>query len=198
MSQPLLLLFLREPVLGTVKTRLAATLGEAQALSIYERLLHHTLRTCADIKVAKQAWYAEPPQMHVAQAFGFAQHVQLGEDLGARMQHAFAKGFATGHAPIVIIGSDLPGLSVALLQEAFAALRTHDAVIGPSVDGGYYLLGLNSPCADVFQHKRWSTNSVFADTSSDLLMHGRSCYLLPELRDIDTEEDLQDMVLPGG
>lgn len=196
MSKPLLLLFLREPVLGKVKTRLAATIGDVQALKAYEQLLEHTLKACADIAVTKQAWYAEEPQVDVAGPFGFAKHVQQGNDLGTRMQHAFATGFSMGHAPIVIIGSDLPSMKEQLLLEAFDALRNHDAVIGPSADGGYYLLGLNAPFDAVFQNKQWSTGTVFAQTSSDLVMHGRTCHLLPELQDIDTEEDLLHVALP--
>jgi uncharacterized protein len=197
MSTPLLLLFLREPIKGKVKTRLAAELGDEEALRVYERLLQHTLAATVQLPVRKQAWYAETPKGPAASALSaFETCVQASGDLGVRMQGAFARGFATGHSPIVIIGSDLPGMSETLLHEAFNALRTHDSVIGPAADGGYYLLGLNAPLDALFVGKYWSTSTVFEHTARDLLMHGRTCHLLPMLRDVDTAEDLAQLQLP--
>ncbi len=197
MNKPLLLLFLREPVKGKVKTRLAAGLGDTEALAIYTRLLTHTMRESASLDVHKQAWYADAPVVNdVASSFGFEQRHQRGNDLGERMNNAFDKGFAEGYSPVIIIGSDLPGMHAQLLSEAFTALHTHDTVLGPTVDGGYYLLGLNAPLPALFQHKQWSTSTVFSDSASDLVMHGRTCHLLPILRDVDTVEDLAHVQLP--
>ena len=196
-TQPLLLVFLRAPVLGKVKTRLAATLGKERALKIYKRLLQHTIEQGAALGVDRQAWYADDlPADEPCAALGFSVHQQAGADLGERMQRAFDAGFADGHGPIIIIGTDLPQLSVALLREAFEALKTHDAVIGPANDGGYYLLGLRKPCAALFQGKTWSTDTVFKRTTEDLKRLGRTWETLPELVDIDTEEDLERVGLP--
>lgn len=197
MTKPLLMVFLRAPVKGRVKTRLAATLGEDRALEVYLRLMHHTLREAADLRCAKQAWYAdEVPDPDPCAAHGFTCHVQAGDDLGHRMRNAFAAGFASGYGPVVIIGTDLPGLSSELLQAAFDAMRDHDAVIGPTHDGGYYLLGLHEPLDALFRDKLWSTSTVFAQTRLDLALNGKTCGLLPTLADVDTEADLNAVGLP--
>ncbi|HQV40310.1 MAG TPA: TIGR04282 family arsenosugar biosynthesis glycosyltransferase [Flavobacteriales bacterium] len=196
-SRPLLLVFLRAPVLGKVKTRLAATLGKERALVIYKRLLQHTIEEGAKLGVDRQAWYSDdiPPNEPCA-VLGYSVHQQIGADLGERMQRAFDNGFVNGHGPIIIIGTDLPQLSEALLREALKALGTHDAVIGPANDGGYYLLGLRKPCAELFQGKTWSTDTVFKRTTEDLERLGRTWEALPELIDIDTEADLEATGLP--
>jgi len=196
-SRPLLLVFLRAPVLGKVKTRLAATLGKERALVIYKRLLQHTIEEGAKLGVDRQAWYSDdiPPNEPCA-VLGYSVHQQIGADLGERMQRAFENGFVNGHGPIIIIGTDLPQLSEALLREALKALGTHDAVIGPANDGGYYLLGLRKPCAELFQGKTWSTDTVFKRTTEDLERLGRTWEALPELIDIDTEADLEATGLP--
>ena len=196
-SRPLLLVFLRAPVLGKVKTRLAATLGKERALVIYKRLLQHTIEEGAKLGVDRQAWYSDdiPPNEPCA-VLGYSVHQQIGADLGERMQRAFDNGFVNGHGPIIIIGTDLPQLSEALLREALKALGTHDAVIGPANDGGYYLLGLRKPCAELFQGKTWSTDTGFKRTTADLERLGRTWEALPELIDIDTEADLEATGLP--
>ncbi len=196
-SKPLLLVFLRAPVLGKVKTRLAATLGNERALEIYKRLLRHTIEQGAQLGVDRQAWYAdELPADELCTALGYSVHQQAGADLGERMQRAFEAGFASGHSPVIIIGTDLPQLSEALLREALKALETHDAVVGPAKDGGYYLLGLRKPCAELFQGKTWSTDTVFKQTTEDLERLGRTWEALPELTDIDTQADLDAVGLP--
>ncbi|QQS71498.1 MAG: TIGR04282 family arsenosugar biosynthesis glycosyltransferase [Flavobacteriales bacterium] len=183
--------------MGKVKTRLAATLGKERALVIYKRLLQHTIEEGAKLGVDRQAWYSDdiPPNEPCA-VLGYSVHQQIGADLGERMQRAFDNGFVNGHGPIIIIGTDLPQLSEALLREALKALGTHDAVIGPANDGGYYLLGLRKPCAELFQGKTWSTDTVFKRTTEDLERLGRTWEALPELIDIDTEADLEATGLP--
>lgn len=197
MNRPLIIVFLRAAVRGRVKTRLAATVGDERALDIYTKLVAHTLNVVQPLVCAKQAWYSDgiPVDAHVM-APGFDLREQVGADLGARMQYAFEEGFNQGYGPIIIIGTDLPQLSSALLAEAFGALKDHDAVIGPANDGGYYLLGLNAPLDALFHHKAWSTSSVLAATLADLHMHKRTCHLLPELVDVDTEADLDAVGLP--
>lgn len=197
MNKPLLMVFLRAAVRGRVKTRLAATVGDDRALAIYTKLVAHTLKVATPLACAKQAWYSDGiPTHEPAAALGFELREQVGDDLGARMQYAFEEGFYEGYGPIIIIGTDLPQLSTALLEEAFTALKDHDAVLGPANDGGYYLLGLNASLDALFYHKAWSTPSVMAATVADLHMHKRSCHLLPELVDVDTEEDLRHVTLP--
>jgi len=193
MNGPLLLVFLKNPELGMVKTRLAAGIGDAQALAVYQRLLEVTASACEPLPVRKEAWYAQRlPRDGERQMPGVPARIQVGHDLGDRMEHAFSAAFTIGHSPVIIIGTDCPGLTSAILQEAIDALAAHDAVIGPARDGGYYLLGLRAPFADVFRNKQWSTSSVFAETMADLDRAGRSTYVLRELIDVDTEADLHD------
>ena len=193
MNGPLLLVFLKNPEPGRVKTRLAAGIGDTQALAVYQRLLDLTASACDPLVVRKEAWYAQRmPLAGEWQMPGMAARIQVGHDLGERMEHAFNEGFASGHSPVIIIGTDCPGLTSAILQEAIDAFGAHDAVIGPARDGGYYLLGLRAPFADVFSNKQWSTSSVLAETMTDLDRAGKRTYVLPELIDVDTEADLHD------
>ena len=191
MNRDLLIVFLRAPERGRVKTRLAATVGEDRALAVYEQLLAHTLREAAPLPCMKEAWYADAvPDKDPSADHGFMAHVQQGTDLGARMAHAFERAFASGDMRAVIIGTDCPGINSGLLREAFEALAEHDAVIGPARDGGYYLLGLRSMVDELFANKAWSSDSVLKDSLADLQRRGASYRLLPELIDVDTEADL--------
>lgn len=126
----------------------------------------------------------------------YHKHLQQGLSLGDRMQRAFDAVFAlqTSTAAI-IIGSDCPYLQTNHLQQAFAALQTHDIVIGEATDGGYYLLGMKQMHADLFAQKKWSSPSVFTDTIADINNLQLSTYCLPVLSDIDTESDWADYLL---
>lgn len=197
MNKDLIIVFLRAPELGKVKTRLAATIGDARALMIYDRLLEHTLRVVVDCATDKQAWYADAvPTQDRCAALGFEVDIQRGDDLGERMQHAFENAFGAGFGKVVIIGTDLPGISTSLLADAFVELDMHDAVLGPARDGGYYLLGLRSMEASLFRNKSWSSSSVAEETLADLHRAGKNVALLPKMIDVDTEADLQDVTIP--
>ena len=197
MNKDLVIVFLRAPELGKVKTRLAATIGDEEALRVYNRLLEHTMDVVANTSTSKQAWYAGAvPLVDRCAKLGFEVHEQHGEDLGERMQHAFHTAFGNGFEKVVIIGTDLPDISTTLLTDAFTRLGTHDAVLGPARDGGYYLLGLRSMEASLFRNKIWSSASVAADTITDLQRAGKSLALLPMLIDVDTEADLKDVSIP--
>ena len=98
--------------------------------------------------------------------------------------------FQQGYAKIVIIGSDCPELTGFIIDDAFEKLHSHDVVIGPSTDGGYYLLGLTHLLPDLFKDKEWSTNKVLVETIKDIVRLKKSSYFLTELSDIDTAEDL--------
>ena len=115
---------------------------------------------------------------------------QEGGDLGSRMKNAFDKVFSTGAEKVIIIGSDIPDLTAEIINNAFAYLDTSDVVIGPSKDGGFYLLGMKIMHEELFEGIEYSTAKVFSETLSRLRELNLSCKLLPELQDIDTEEDL--------
>ncbi len=187
----LLLVFVKNPVLGRVKTRLARTIGDGKALWVYERLLEHTRRAARG--VAAQKWVCYSDFVPAADAWlegGFTPCQQEGETLGDRMARAFRQGFAAGYGPIVIIGSDCPAVSPDLLEEAFRQLASCPVVLGPATDGGYYLLGMNWMVESLFLDKPWSTPAVLAETVADLQRADLPYALLPVLSDVDEAADL--------
>lgn len=190
-EEALLIIFIRNPVLGKVKTRLAATVGPEKALEIYQRLLEHTLRMTRPLKTGKVVYYSDfIPETDAWKQQGYRQKLQQGGDLGARMLDAFREGFTAGYRRICIIGSDCFELSEDILETAFEILNDTALVIGPAADGGYYLLGMRSLNKRLFQDKKWSTDTVFADTLEDLEKDGTAYRLLPVLNDVDEEKDL--------
>ena len=140
-----LIIFTRNPELGKCKTRLAKTIGDEAALRIYIFLVEHTDKIArslpdADLRVYFSDFIGE--DNHYWHSNLFSKHLQHGEDLGVRMERAFTETFNAGYEKVVIIGSDLYDLGVSDLAAAFDALESHEAVLGPASDGGYYLLGL--------------------------------------------------------
>lgn len=185
-----LLIFIKNPRLGAVKTRLARTLGDSEALRIYLILLHKT--RVAALGTAVERWLFYSDAVAAGDEWpesGFRKFVQSGDDLGSRMEDAFRRAFAAGAGRVVIIGSDCPALSAAVLGEAFRQLDSFDFVLGPASDGGYYLLGMRRLETTVFQEIAWSTASVREQTVAAMEGLGKTCFLLPELSDVDTEED---------
>ena len=191
-----LLVFAREPVLGRVKTRLAAGIGNEPALAVYRELLSLTAAAVAAAQVPATVWLAEAPAegdptQSRPEWPGLPWHVQPAADsLGARMAQAFGETFAAGAGRVVIIGTDCPGLSAGLLQQAFEELLSHELVIGPADDGGYYLLGMNRLETELFANKDWSTATVLPDTLADAARLGLRVAQLPTLHDVDSAQDL--------
>lgn len=168
-SEELLIIFTRNPELGKVKTRLAKDIGDEAALALYRFLLEHTVSVTASLKVDKQVFYSEKIQEDdIWNSAIFSKRLQQGLDLGQKMENAFREAFSENYKSVVIIGSDLYDLETKDLENAFFQLKTHDAVIGPAKDGGYYLLGMKSLNSSVFKNKKWSTNTVFKETLKDL------------------------------
>ena len=184
-----LIIFVRNPVLGKVKTRLAAGIGDGKALQVYEYLLQHTQSITKNIPVTKFVYYADEVNDNDVWN-GFKKKLQHGDDLGERMQHAFQELFAAGFSKICIIGSDCFELTTEIVTTAFEKLGRTDVVMGPVMDGGYYLLGTNRLIPEFFTNKTWSTATVFADTLKDAAVLNISVTQLPVLNDIDTEKDL--------
>lgn len=185
-----LIIFTRNPELGKVKSRLAADIGKENALEVYIKLLEHTRNVVRQVDCTKMLGYS----VKVRENDGwdnsfFNKFQQQGEDLGLRMQNAFAAAFSKGHNSVLIVGSDLLDLKVSHIEEAFKALENNDVVIGPAQDGGYYLLGMNTLIKDVFENKNWGTDTVFQDTINDLKNH--KIYRLETLNDIDYAKDLK-------
>ncbi|GAB3532326.1 TIGR04282 family arsenosugar biosynthesis glycosyltransferase [Pontibacter brevis] len=190
-DKKLLMLFVRNPELGKVKTRLAAAVGEEKALDIYLQLLRHTCQVTKGLPVQKLVYYSNAvdtndlwPNEH------YQKQVQPQGDLGEKMEGAFAAAFAEGYTAVVIIGSDCLQLTADIVLQAYRQLEQHDVVIGPALDGGYYLLGMNRLYPELFRNKRWSTRHVFPDTLQDVERLQLSHALLPSLSDVDYVEDL--------
>lgn len=185
----LIITFTRNPELGKVKTRLAKTIGDSSALSIYKNLLEHTKSVLLDLDCDKAVYYSvKIRENDIWNPEVFQKHQQIGEDLGDRMQTAFENGFKKGYQNIVIVGSDLHDLKAKHINQAFEALDKNDVVIGPAKDGGYYLLGMKKTHKSVFKNKTWGTETVFEDTITNL--KNESVFLLEPLNDIDTYEDM--------
>ena len=191
MNKNALIIFVRNPILGKVKTRLAATIGNKKALEVYVHLLQHTKNITALTTATKFVFYADYINDNDVWN-GYEKRLQSGNDLGERMQHAFEDLFAAGYKSICIIGSDCYELTNEIIEEAFLKLQSVHVVIGPVSDGGYYLLGCNTFIPDFFSNKQWSTTTVFADTIADVTKLSLSVQQLPLLNDIDEEKDLSN------
>lgn len=195
-SSQLLIIFVKHPESGKSKTRLAAGIGNDKALEVYRELLRFTCRMSEQIDADKVVWYGnEIPESDLWSEVGYPRLRQGEGSLGDRMEAAFRLGFEQGYHRVVIIGSDCATLTEEIFLKAFASLFHYDIVLGPATDGGYYLLGMNQLFTPVFHGKKWSTESVFADTLADFETANKSCYLLPEHSDIDTMDDLKGTFL---
>jgi rSAM/selenodomain-associated transferase 1 len=185
-----LIIFVRNPELGKVKTRLAKTIGNKKALEVYCDLLSHTMSVTKMGDCDKFVFYDNSIEQSDIWANNlFEKRIQFGIDLGAKMQNAFQELFNLGYKNCTIIGSDLFDLEVKHITQAFDKLESNDAVIGPAEDGGYYLLGLKKIIPALFSNKNWGTKTVLEDTLKDLATF--SIDLLEILNDIDTFEDLE-------
>lgn len=187
-----LIIFTRNPELGVGKRRLAKTIGDEAAFEIYKFLLAHTREITKDLKATKQVWYSE--QVHKNDAWDNAiydKYVQEGADLGVRMEHAFQEAFKN-QDHVIIIGSDLQDMNQADLENAFDQLESHDAVIGPAEDGGYYLLGFTKKLVQgVFQDKEWGAATVLEKTLNNL--KNINYAVLEARNDVDYYEDIKDV-----
>lgn len=185
-----LIIFVKNPVLGKAKTRLAATVGKEKALEVYLQLLEMTRNTALKVDCTRHVFYSDEIESDAWDEDKFNKHVQEGASLGQRMRNAFVQVFALGAREAVIIGSDCPQLSATIIEDSFCILDEKDVCVGPAKDGGYYLLGMKKPFPFLFDGKNWSTDSVFGDTITDLVGNRLSYGLLPELSDLDQKEDL--------
>ena len=191
MSDQNLIVFIKAPRPGTVKTRLAETMGAAEACAVYQRLVKLLLDQLADLENVELCFtpddanseikpWARPTWRRVAQGSG---------DLGCRLNQAFRRAFDQGAKRAVIIGSDCPDVGVEDIQAAWTALWSHDVVLGPATDGGYWLIGLREPHPELFEGISWSTGEVMRQTLERTRAAGLKTHLLRELADVDTEAD---------
>lgn len=174
--------------MGRVKTRLAERIGDKLALTIYEKLLKHTLSVCSHIEHCTVWYFISEKKLSDIDPSNCM--LQKGKDLGERMANAFDEVFNQGYNQVICIGSDLPDMNQELINVAFEHLDSNDLVIGQAKDGGYYLIGMNSLRRELFEGINWSTNEVLAQTLAKVESIEVKVELLRELRDIDTLEDL--------
>ena len=187
-------LFVRVPVIGTVKTRLAASLGQAAALTIYETLVRGQVAALRKSMIPWQLVFDGNPSLIPTSWKNGADSIkrQSAGDLGQRMRTFFNAPPQENHR--LIVGSDIPGIDVAYLQQAVCALTTHDIVIGPCGDGGYGLIGFSAgvpPLDDLFSDIPWSTDTVLRITCDRIHRAGLRLFCLPVVHDVDTIDDLR-------
>lgn len=187
-----ILIFVKNPIKGYVKTRLAKSIGDTKALKVYQSLLQITKGLTRELSCDRQVWYSQSVvKDDIWEDGDYSKFVQRGENLGERMKYAFRQAFETDYRKVVIIGSDCAELNRKIIGEAFKALETSEVVVGPSVDGGYYLLGMSMFLPFLFDGKSWSQDVVFEQTRNQLINRTVSHHILPVLNDIDDIEDLQ-------
>ncbi len=203
-----LIVFLKYPEPGKVKTRLAKDMGHEKACLLYKVLAENVIKnvfpknqsaydvhiffTPADKKKEIRAWV--DPLTGCTPGGGAHYIPQEGANLGERMHNAFQHVFRILPCNAIVIGTDCPGIDAPLIEHAFELLREKDIVIGPCRDGGYYLLGMSKPAPDLFADISWSTNRVFVQTMERVQTNKLSCAMLRTLTDIDTKEDLSAFV----
>jgi rSAM/selenodomain-associated transferase 1 len=189
-----LVVFARQPVVGRVKSRLAAGIGAARAAAVYEALLEHTVKTARESRVEAEIWFAEDPDARWAKALGLPYETQEAGDLGRRMAGCFDHLFDGGSTKVVLIGSDTAHLEPDHILTAMDVLDDHPVVLGPADDGGYWLIGQQTPGFDLFRGIPWSRPTTLAATRARLQSLGADWFELESLPDIDTVEDLRRAV----
>jgi hypothetical protein len=191
----ILIVFVKQPEPGAVKTRLAEAIGAENAAELYRAMAEEVVRrTHPRAGEYGRLFFYTPDEARCGMGTWFPAETclpQRGDDLGARMAAAFAEAFRRGARRAAIIGTDSPAVSRELVLEALDALKGHDVAIGPASDGGYYLLALDRPRPELFDGISWSTPSVLRQTLERAASLGLRVRLLKALTDIDTLADLR-------
>jgi rSAM/selenodomain-associated transferase 1 len=185
-----LLIFLKAPLRGQVKTRLCQQIGEQAGLDAYNTILRRlfgNLSPLDDVEV----WFSPPDSLSAIQPLlpeAWEKRPQQGRTLGERLEFAFASAFSRGATNVAVIGSDCPYVQPRHISQTCELLHSNDLVLGPALDGGYWLLGLNKPCPKLFQEIPWSSPNVLAMTLERAKANGLKAALLDTLEDIDTAD----------
>lgn len=195
-----LIIFIKNPQLGKVKTRLAVTVGNEKALEIYHILMQHTQAIVDGLVADKYLYYSDfVDERDSWQNEKYYKAIQReGQDLGLKMASAFGDALEKNHKKVVIIGSDCLELNQIIVEKAYEQLADNEVVIGPAVDGGYYLIGFNfdkmanrsSEVLDrIFLNKEWSHEKVCEEAIEVCNQMGLRYFELPTLTDVDEEKD---------
>jgi len=198
-----ILLFVKYPEKGEVKTRLAKATGDSKAVSLYKCFVDEIIKTLRKVKAV--IWICYYPEKSadnmvdwLGDAFYYSQ--QKGRDLGERLQHCFEMSFEKGFEKTIVLASDIPEISENIIDEAFKCLEYKDAVIGPSYDGGYYLAGFKKKSYDprIFENISWSTNLVYEETLGKIESCKLSYSVLEKINDMDTIDDICKLSIRKG
>jgi len=185
MPKQLLIVFVKNIVLGKVKTRLAKTIGNQNAFDVYKSLVSITEKATVNLTFDKHIYFSDV--IIDTKWKDCSKFVQSEGNIGERMLNAFKDGFKNGYEQIILIGSDLPDINSDIIQNGFNSLKHSEIVFGPAKDGGYYLVGMNNYTPTLFEDKPWSESNLLTETIKDL----KSYALIKELNDIDTIDDLR-------
>lgn len=197
-SKDCLIVFTRYPEAGKVKTRLIPALGAAAAAALHQRMVEHTLEKARALrqgkKLAIEVWFTggSISQMQDWLGTDVAYHPQTSGDLGDRMASAFKSAFSKDYDAAVIVGTDCPDLNSTLLGKSFDVLQQHELVLGPAIDGGYYLVGLRRFVPELFESIAWSTQAVLGQTLAIAQQLDLAPVLLDCLSDVDLPQDLEN------
>lgn len=199
-----LVIFAKAPIPGQVKTRLCPSLTPDEAATLHGSFVIDTLeRTKAaagKLKLDMDRYLAcAPSSTHVffkimEERQGVRLIDQIGEDLGARMHHAVETMGLRGYRRTIIIGTDVPTLPLEHFRQALTLLDSHDLTIGPALDGGYYLIGINKTVPELFADMPWSTDQVLRLTQEKAAVLGLKTALIQPWRDVDTLDDLEALI----
>jgi rSAM/selenodomain-associated transferase 1 len=192
-----LIVFAKEPIKGAVKTRLRNCFSDADVIRLYKAFVKDTLAVSNDVRSIRKilAFSSQQvPRFLKSVNCGFEMIEQRGATLGDRMHNVFVYAHKSKSKKTVIIGTDSPTLPPRLIEKAFSALRRKDVVIGPSTDGGYYLIGMKEPRRGIFKGVKWSSVSVLKKTLDNAGSLGMTTALLDEWYDVDDSLSLKRLL----
>lgn len=196
MHENCLILFLKYPNPGKVKTRLARSIGDQQAAFLYKNFVEYLISKLASDQYSLIIYF-DPSvnEREIKQWLGesIRCYPQSGDDLGQRMKHAFNSCFYAGAKKVIIAGTDSPQLEKGRILDAFSYLQQHDAVIGPTFDGGYYLIALKRMADGLFSGIEWSSSRVYEQTLERFSKNALMYKSLNEMLDIDDVDDLNQL-----
>jgi rSAM/selenodomain-associated transferase 1 len=195
MRKSAIIIFIKNPDLGRVKKRLAKTVGDDKALEVYKQMLAHAQLITKTLSTDKFLYYdkaidkndAWPNEIYIKKK-------QSGTDMANRISNAFKEVYKLGYEHIVIIGSDCLELDERIIRLAFRQLDHFDTVLGPTKDGGFYLLGMNSLYPEIFKVSGWGTARLTPGTLKTIQTLNKTCFMLSELAGIVTVDDLNENV----
>ena len=191
-----LILFAKAPIRGTVKTRLQPELTLDEALLLYKGMVEDLVSYLKDSDFDLKLFFWPPDSEKMFREWlgvYLDYEPQQGKDLGEKMHFAFQHIFKCNYNKVIIIGSDLPTLKKSIILAAFAELESSDLVLGPSPDGGYYLIGLQKARPELFENIVWSTNLVLKKTMDIARANNLKVKLLQTIQDIDTFNDVKKL-----